>query len=444
MHASGTAEAVMRVPITATQSRNYPWFFLAVLTVAHLTAVLDRIAISLLVEPIKADLHLSDTQVSLLQGLALTLGLVGALIPMGILVDRLNRTKLLAAAVCFWSVMTGLCGLASGFWTLFLARMGVGVGEASLMPAGSSLISDVFEKRRLGVALSIFTTGGAIGTGLSFVVGGLVIGAVSSQGDVHLPLMGLLHPWQLTVLLMALPGMLMAVVMSFMPNPQRGRPAPPAAVEAPWRVLRAFYGTNKRLLFSHHAALGCSALVLLGAYSWVAPLFSRVHGWDAATIGVTTGSAVALVTPVGLLGGGLLGDSLLKRGAHMRLTVCAVSVACGGVCGLLYPLVADAWLAVVFYSGMTLFVTLPHGVGIAALQHIVPDEVRGRISAIFYLMVTTIQVVGPTAIAVIADTFFPFETGIRYATAIVVPAVLFAAALLYLWAIPPYRRFQDA
>lgn len=417
-----------------------PWIFLAALTVAHLSATLDRVALSLLVEPIKADLGLSDTQVSLLQGLAFVMGLVCALIPIGILVDRVIRTRLLATGVGFWSVMTACCGLAGNFWTLFLARMGVGVGEAGLLPASYSLIADMFERRRLGTALSIFTMGGAIGTGLSFIAGGALIGAVGQYGDAHIPLIGLLRPWQTTLILLALPGFVMAVIVYAIPHPPRRAPRMEPMAPGSANLLRRFYTDNWRLLARHHVALGGSSIVMLGAYSWIAPLFVRVHGWDSMSIGFATGSVVSVATPVGLLGGGFLGDYLTRYGAHMRLLVCAVSVACGAVCALTYPLLPDPGTAIILYGGMALFTALPHGVGNAALQAITPNEIRGRVSSIFYLTVTMVGVIGPTAIALLSDRLFPFQTGIRYATAIVLPTTLATACLLYLWALAPYRR----
>jgi MFS family permease len=283
--------------------------------------------------------------------------------------------------------------------------------------------------------------GGAIGTGLSFVAGGLVIGAVGRHGDTHIPLLGMLHPWQLTLVLIAIPGFLMAFIVNILPNPPRITPGIIVITRRTESVLRAFYRENKRLLACHHIALGGSALVLLGAYSWVTPLFSRVYGWAPATIGVTTGILVTIATPVGLLGGGVIGDYLMRYGAHRRLVVFSIWVVSGAVCALIYPLVPSA-AGLAVHGGLGCFVTLPHGIGIAALQHIAPNEIRGRVSALFYLAVTVVAVLGPTLIASISDIFFPFHTGIRYATAITVPSTLLVSAALYLWAIPPYRRLE--
>ena len=420
------------------QSR--PWVLLGVLSVAYLCATLDRIVISLLVEPIKTDLGLSDTEISLLLGLAFVLVYSIAGIFMGILVDRVNRTRLLGAGVGIWSLMTALCGLANSFWTLFFARAGVGIGEATLTPAGYSLIADSFKKERLGLALGIFTMGGAIGTGGSLILGGYAVGELSQLGAFHVPLLGPLHPWQLTFVLLAIPGLLIAIIVAAMPEPMRKIQQVVASDPGTASALSSFYRENKALLTRHHIATGLTSLVLWGGYSWVAPIFARVYGWQPAEVGFAAGMVSVIGTPIGLLCGGVIGDYLLRYGAHLRLWVCAVSVACGAICGLFYPLISNPTIAVLGFGAMVMFATVPVGVGNAALQHVVPGEIRGRVSAIYFFSLSIIGMLGPTLIAGTSDLFFPFSSGIAYATAVVVPMALFVATLLWMWAIPPYRR----
>jgi MFS family permease len=148
------------------------WLLLALLAAAYLCAVIDRTLLSVLVEPIKADLRLTDTQIALLQGLAFLLTYSTVAIPIGLLIDRVHRTWLVAVGISLWSVMTALCGAAHHIWSLFLARAGVGIGESVLSPAAYSLISDSFPKKRLGLAFGIYTAGAKSGIGLGLTVGG--------------------------------------------------------------------------------------------------------------------------------------------------------------------------------------------------------------------------------------------------------------------------------
>lgn len=424
------------------QSPSYPWILLTVLSLTYLCGTLDRVVISLLVEPIKTDLGLTDTEVSLLQGFAFMLVFSFVGIPMGVLVDRMNRARLLASGVGVWSLMTGLCGLANNFWTLFLARAGVGIGEATLTPAGYSLISDAFDKKRLGLALGIFTMGGSLGTGLSLVLGGYAIGELGQHGDFDVLLLGVLHPWQLTFVLLALPGLVLAMTVALMPVPLR-RAVQPVAASQMAGALGRFYRENRAFIMRQHIATGLTSLVLLGGYSWIAPFFARVHGWQPAAVGFAAGIVSIIGSPVGLLGGGALGDWLLRYGAHMRLWVCAVSVGFGALFALFYPIVPDAGLAIILFGLMAMFATVPVGVGNAALQHVVPGEIRGRVSAIYFFCLSMIGMIGPTLIAGISDIFFTTPSGIGYATALVLPLALTVAMLLWLWAIPPYRKLVE-
>lgn len=425
------------------QSRSYPCLLLAALSAAYFFATLDRIVISLLVEPIKADLGLSDTEISLLLGVAFILLFSVAGLPMGFLVDRINRMRLLGAGVFVWSGMTALCGLANGFWSLFFARAGVGIGEAVLAPAGFSLISDAFEKRRLGLALGIFTMGGALGTGASLILGGYAISVLTDLGEVRLPVLGVLALWQLTFVLIAIPGVFLAIMFALMPGPMRKSGKNASAESGAIRAVLDFYRANSTLLALHHVATGMTSIVLYGGYSWVAPIFNRVHNWSPDDVGYAAGVVAMVVTPTGLLGGGALGDYLLRYGASLRLWVCAVSVACGAICALAYPLMADPYPALVFFGGMIMFATVPVGVGNAALQHVLPGDIRGRVSAVYFFSLSMIGMTGPTLIAGTSDLFFPFPSGIAVASAIVMPLALVVATVLWIRAVPLYRRMLD-
>ena len=162
------------------------WYALAVLFVAYTFAFVDRAILSLLVGPIRADLQISDTQISVLG------------IPIARLADQYSRRNIIAAGVAAWSLACAACGLAKNFFQLFLGRIGVGVGEAGLSPAAYSMLSDLFPPRQLGLAIGIYTSGINIGTGLAMIIGGAVIAVTLGMPEMHLPLVGVLRPWQAT------------------------------------------------------------------------------------------------------------------------------------------------------------------------------------------------------------------------------------------------------
>src|SRR5581483_316747 len=172
-------------------STRYGWYVVLALTAIYMLSYMDRQILSLLVGPMKRDLGISDTRVGLLQGLAFGLFYTFMGLPLGRIADTRSRRGLIAVGIVLWSFFTSACSVARSFWSLFLARMGVGVGEASLSPAAYSLISDYFPKEKLGVAISVYYMGVFFGTSLSLLVAGAVIDAVSHTPVITVPLLGM-------------------------------------------------------------------------------------------------------------------------------------------------------------------------------------------------------------------------------------------------------------
>ena len=210
----------------ATQPKNIEvgtslssWYGLAILFIAYTVSFVDRTILSLLVEPIKADLYLSDTQISLLHGLAFAIFYTFLGIPIARLADQRSRKLIITTGICVWSIMTAACGLAGRFSTLFLARVGVGVGEAALSPAAYSMISDMFPKNKLGLALSLYSSGVYVGAGLAFIIGGLAVEAALQLRMPELPLIGIVDGWQVIFFIVGLPGLLVALLMLTVKEP---------------------------------------------------------------------------------------------------------------------------------------------------------------------------------------------------------------------------------
>jgi MFS family permease len=190
------------------------WYSVAVLMLMYIFSFIDRTTISLLVEPMKRDLHISDTQIGMLQGLAFALLYTFLGLPIARLSDRHSRRAIIAGGVFIWSIMATLCGLARSAVQLFMARIGVGVGEAALSPAAYSIITDSFPRSKLGGAFSVYNVGITIGAGTALLVGGIVVGVVSRAGATYtLPVFGPVHAWQMVFILTGAPGMLLAGVL---------------------------------------------------------------------------------------------------------------------------------------------------------------------------------------------------------------------------------------
>lgn len=223
----------MTAPAPVSTARA--WSALAVLMLAYTVSFVDRTILSLLIPPIQRDLGISDTQVSLLAGFAFAIFYTLMGIPLGRIADRYNRRNLIAVGITVWCLMTAACGLARTYWELFLARVGVGIGEAALSPAAYSMISDLFPRDQLGRAIAIYSIGLPIGSGVALLIGALVVGMVANVPPITLPLVGTLYAWQLTFLLVGLPGLIVALLVLALREPQRrdqvvGQPLAPASL----------------------------------------------------------------------------------------------------------------------------------------------------------------------------------------------------------------------
>src|ERR1700688_1292291 len=218
-------------------SLRYAWYVVFILMVCYALSFVDRQILSLLVGPMKHDLAISDTRIGLLQGIAFAAfySLMG--LPLGRLADTRNRRNVIVVGIVLWSFLTGACSAARSFWSLFLARMGVGVGEATLSPSAFSLISDYFPKEKLGGALSVYSMGIFIVSGLALMAGGSVVDAVTRMPAVPLPLLGSVAPWRLTFLIVGAPGLAIALLLFTVREPIRRQ------------LLRASDGTPVRLQF---------------------------------------------------------------------------------------------------------------------------------------------------------------------------------------------------
>ncbi|WP_440958669.1 MFS transporter [Oceanicaulis sp. LC35] len=413
------------------------WAMVAVLFIAYIFSFIDRMIIGLLIEPLKADLGLTDTQVSLLQGFAFAIFYTIVGLPLGRLIDRASRMRIVAAGVAFWSVMTASCGLATQYWQLFLARMGVGVGEATLSPAAYSIISDSFPQRRLGLAMGVYGLGSAVGAGLAFLIGAVVIELISTAGSLTLPLFGELRAWQATFVIVGLPGILIAGLFLILPEPPRHGAAtatPETQAVIPISEVWRFTLTRAGAIINLCFAVAMVNLAVFAAVSWLPAFLIRVHEFPLTTAGHFAGGTLILGGLIGLIGGGWLSDRLSGGSASGRLAFCAVTSSIGTVFALIFPLVGHPVLTGIGFTIFFASSAVPIGAGASALQQLVPNRMRATLSAVYLFIVNLIGLgLGPTAAALVGDTFFPTPDGIRYAIAIVSPiSSLIAAGLFFL------------
>jgi MFS family permease len=380
------------VPAVAkeTPDLRYAWYVVLALTAIYMLSYMDRVILSLLVAPMKRDLGISDTQVGLLQGFAFGLFYTLVGLPLGRGADTGNRRNLIALGVVLWSFFTALCSLAGSFGSLFLARMGVGVGEATLSPSAYSLISDYFPRERLGVAISVFYMGVFLGTSASLFLTGSVLDALAHTPILTVPLLGAMASWRITFLIVGLPGVLFALLTRTIREPLRKNLLRTHGGETQLSLREAFTEIGRRWQSLLGISLGSifQAVPTYALIYWTPAYFQRVHGWTAGQSG--RGLAVLLLTfgCAGMYAGGRLSDYWQKRGIDEG------ALRVGVICGIGALLLPAAYLAPrVEYTFLLLgpgifFLSLAMGTSAAALQRIFPNQVRGQVSALYLFLLS--------------------------------------------------------
>ena len=434
-------------------SQTYAWYVVAVLVLAFTFSFIDRQILSLLVGPIKRDLQISDTQMSLLQGFAFAVFYCLAGLPIGRMVDRHHRFNIIAIGVFIWSMMTALCGTARSFLQLFIFRAGVGVGEAALSPAAYSIIADYFPPKRLGFALGVYGMGVYIGAGLALIIGAGVIALVSEGGSTVLPIVGEVYAWQITFFIVGLPGILIALWVWTLKEPERRghmRKAIAAdgtekAVEVPVSEVLGYMARNWRTIVPLNLCYAFSAMMAYGVAAWIPTFFVRTYDWTYPVAGWWYGWVIVIFGTAGVVTGGWAADHLTSRGIRNgRMLVCAAAGICALPFSILYPLLDNPWIALALLCPSTFFATFTTGAGPSALQELMPNQMRGFASSILIFVVSIIGLgLGPTSIALATDFIYADEAMLRYSLVLVPAVVLTFAVLAGLLALKPYAGSLD-
>jgi MFS family permease len=413
----GSAAAAQAGEVPSYPSAIYAWYIVVVLYLSYTFSFVDRAIISYLVGSIREDLRINDFQFSLLQGLAFTAFYATLGIPLGRLADSRSRRGLLALGIGLWSCMTVLCGMASSYWALFFARMGVGVGEACLAPCAYSLIADCFPREKRNLPLNIFAGGVMLGAGVANVCGGLVAHFAMSGGPRNILLLGYLKPWQLSFVLVGLPGILFVLAMTTIKEPSRKEQRGKANTAAMFRYLLRHWATFSSLIGGTTFGAMTNGAIL----GWVPIWFMRRYHWTAAQVGPHLGIVNFIFGTVGLILAGVIAGKHIRAGkkaVSIRLMMAAESL-------VIIPLVmAHAidnpyWVlgctgGVIFFGGFSA------GLGPASLQSIAPNEMRGQITAICFLILNLVAgTVGYAAVGGLTTYYFADDKAVRSSAVIV-------------------------
>ena len=423
---------------------RYAWFVVVLLMFAYILSYVDRSILTLLVTPIQDDMGLSDTQISLLHGLAFAIFYTLLGFPIGWLADRKNRVGIIAVGIAFWSLMTALCGVAKNFTHLFFARMGVGVGEAALNPSAYSIITDYFPPEKLSRALSTYVMGTYLGFGIAYILGGTIVNAISSMPDFDLPVIGHIFSWQLAFFLVGIPGLFFVLLLKFIKEPvRRGRlhDDSPLGSGATLREFTDFLLVNRKTMIAH--SLGFSALGFLvnGMALWTPTFFQRTYGLETAEAGIIYGSLLLVFGGSGVYAGGWVADKLQSKGFQGAVFISTFIFAlCGIIPAILSPLMPSSNLAFILIAPMIFCTSAPWGLAVSALQQIAPNELRGQVSAVYLFTVNLIGIgLGPTSVALMTDYFFKDPEALRYSMSIIAGTASIIASISIYWGLKSFE-----
>jgi MFS family permease len=397
---------------------------LVILVLFIFLAYIDRQIIYLLVDPIKHDLGLSDTQIGLLSGMAFAIFYGFCTIPLGALADRGNRRLITLIAVSFWGTASAACGLAAAFVPLLLARVAVGLGEAGYLPAAYSLVADAVPPRRLGVATAVLQAAGSLGNGFALIGGGLLIGMLVREGGIVVPLLGALAPWQAAFILTGLPGPLLAWLIYMVPDPGRADIGS-AATHPTTAALIQLILKQGRFYAGCFFGIGFMTMSSISVNVWGPAYVGRIFHWGPAIAGPLIGSIqlAAVMTSVFVTGWAV--DFFYRRGqADIHLKWAAISAWLAAPFGVIAFLTREpSW----FITCYMLFFLISSGqtsaIG-AALQIATPGRYRGRVYGVYLLCITLFGAgLGPLLTGYLTDHLFGDELELGHALAVMVLAM---------------------
>lgn len=437
-----------KTPTEVTRkSYAYEWYVVAVCMLAYIFSFIDRQILALMIEPIKHDMQLSDIQFSLLHGLAFSLFYAFMGMPIALLADKFSRPKIIAIGIAFWSLATALCGVSKNFLQMFMARIGVGIGEAALSPATYSMLSDMFPREKLGRAVAIYSIGSFIGGGVAFLIGGYVIDLLKNLDSVAVPLLGEMRPWQVTFFLVGLPGILVALLIALtIRDPARKglKLDAEGKVHAPsMKQAFKFLAEHRKTFFCHYLGFSFYAMTLFCMLSWTPAFYMRKFGLAPSDTGYMLGIVVLLANTSGVFCGGWLIDWLAKKGYSDAPIRAGVIGAIGmAVPAIAFTQVSELWMSVALLAPAMFFASFPMPASTAAMQILPPNQMRAQISALFLLISNLIGLgLGTTLVALLTDRLFHNPAMVGSSISLL---NAFAVALTLLLLIKGCRHFRES
>lgn len=436
-----------------TVQEQYPdnklaWITVFMLSLAYMLSVMDRMILILLVEPLRQDLGISDTEVSLLTGFAFAIVYTLAGIPMGVLADRWVRKYVILIGVSIWGAMTIACGFAKNFAQLFIFRMGVGFGEASLTPSAYAMIPDLFPPRKMAFAVSVFALTGLVGGSLSLLVGGVIISASGSLTSISWPILGVMPAWRIVLIMAGLITLAVVGLLMFMKEPVRKTPVAAPTMDdgstkpVSFRRVLSEFKMDWTFYLPFIAACSVANIFVFGGQIWLPTYFVRIHGWSEGETGMILGLITLLPMLLGGVLSGKIADRYFAKGVH-GISLISMMAAFGGNILLLLviifvplmPIKLGA-LALYYFLFAYAIVLFPTAVQLSA-----NPQMRAQTSAIILFIINIIGAgLGATVIALITDYVFQDSNAVGSSIALSGAVCNSLAAILLFVAFKPFLQ----
>ncbi|MBD1207513.1 MAG: MFS transporter [Ignavibacteria bacterium] len=415
---------------------NFPpsrtgWYAVAILLLAYTSSMIDRVILGYLVGPIKQTFGVTDSHLSLLMGIAFTLFYTLLGIPAGRLADNATRRNVIAGGIALWSLATAYCGMAKSYIQLFIGRVAVGVGEATLSPSAYSLIADLFPPEKRTTAMSVYSMGISIGNGTAVILAGTIAGFAATAGMMTLPIVGEIHAWQYIFFLVGLPGLVISLLFFTVKEPARIGADNMRSVRV--REVLGYLKQHKKAALCHTIGFGMFSIFNQGVGFWFPEFFLRTYGWKRPEIGLWQGSTSIIFGTLGLWAGSRLAAYFLKRGhADANMRVMLTAAACLLPVAVIMPHMPTGTMAAMCFVWTGFFGFMPYGAAPAAIQQLMPNKMRGQAGAMFLFAINVMGGgTGPFIVSSFTDFVFHNDAALRYSMSIVAALSLTGAVVLY-------------
>lgn len=405
----------------ATMTPAYRNYALIVLMLAYTANYVDRQILAILLQPIKMELGLSDTQLGFLSGITFALFYATLGVPIAMWADRGNRRNIITLALMIFSGMTVLCGFVTNFAQLALARIGVGVGEAGSSPPSHSMIADLYPKESRSTAMAFYSVGVYVGAMLGLVIGGYVVQ--------H-------YGWRATFYVVGLPGLVIALLVRFtMKEPRRGHAdglAHDAALKSNLvHVILHLWRTKS----ARHITIGLTLVSFVGYGGLIfgPSFFQRSLGMEPQKVGLIFGLIAGFVGGLGSLIGGYLADRLSKRDMRWNAWVIAVAKLLGMPLFIVFYSSSNLDLMIPVYIASSILGAFYLGPSFAMIQSLTPLHMRALASAVMLFVLNFIALgFGPLTVGIVSDLLHPYfgDESLRWS--------LFATSFIGVWAAVHY------